>query len=169
MHSVREGLAYALRRTLPPSRQEAGTVVVLGVGSELRADDAAGLRVAERVSRMALPGVHGLAGGSAPENFTGEIRRLAPARLLIVDAADMGDPPGSVRLIEPVEVEGISFSTHTFPLNVFAEYIARETGCDLAFIGIQPLSLEFDGALSPVVARAIEETAEAIGQWLAAR
>lgn len=154
-------LAPALTTALSPRHRE-GRTVLLGVGSELRSDDAAGIRVAERVEALGLPGLRALAGGPSPENLTGQIRELSPSRLIIVDAADMGLPPGTIRLLNPDEIEGMSFSTHTLPLSVVADYLRKETGCSLLIMGIQPRSLEFDGAMSPEIAAAVEEAVQAI-------
>src|SRR5208283_643396 len=101
-------LRHALKRALEPDDQSWRTggrpVVVLGVGSELRSDDAAGVRVAAELARALLSGVHALDGGSAPENCTAEIRQLDPSHLIIVDSAHMQEPPGTVRLIEYSEI-----------------------------------------------------------------
>jgi hydrogenase 3 maturation protease len=136
--------------------------VLLGVGSELRGDDAAGVRIAERMAARSLPGVWAITGGTAPENLTGEIRQISPSHLIIVDTADMGDAPGTIRIIEPERIGGISFGTHSLPLSVLAGYLSRETGCAVTVMGIQPRSLEFDAGLSPEVARAVDEVVEAL-------
>ena len=161
--SLRRSLKKALFpspqvRKLPPSSR----VVVLGVGSDLRSDDAAGIRVAERVALMSLPGVRAVIGGTAPENATGEIRRIDPTHVLIVDAADLREVPGAVRLIEAEEVGGISFCTHTLPLSVLSTYLTKETACRVFILGIQPKSLAFGGGLSGEVEAAVEEALRAL-------
>ena len=163
---LNQHLAPALTKALSLRPEEARRVVLLGIGSELRSDDAAGIHVARRVEALSLPGVTALAGGSAPENLTGEIRRLSPSLLIIVDAADMTLPAGSVRLLDPGEIGGMSFSTHTLPLTVLASYLQTETGCSLLILGIQPKSLEFDGAMSAEAAQAVEETVQAFARCL---
>lgn len=80
---------------------QAGGVItrVIGVGSELRGDDAAGL-LAARLVRDAAP-----AGVDVRES-DGEIGMLLQLmagidRLLLVDAAADGHPPGTVRRLGP--------------------------------------------------------------------
>jgi hydrogenase 3 maturation protease len=141
-------------------------VVLLGVGSELRGDDAAGIRIAQRMESLHLPGVSALDGGTAPENLTGEIRRLSPSHLIIIDSADMGDPPGAVRLLDPDDIGGMSFGTHALPLSVLAGFLSKETGCRVTIMGIQPRSLEFDAGLSREVAQAVDEAIEALAACL---
>ena len=141
-------------------------MVVLGVGAELRSDDAAGVRVAAALGRVPLPGVHALDGGSAPENCTAELRQLNPSHLIIVDSAEMGEPAGAIRLIESSDIAGSSFGTHSLPLSVLADYVQKEIGCRVTVIGIQPRSLEFGEEMSPEVAEAARETARVLRECL---
>jgi hydrogenase maturation protease HycI len=140
---------------------------VLGVGSVLRSDDAAGVRVAAEIARLDLPGVHALDGGTAPENCTAEIRQLDPSHLIIVDSAHMQESPGAVRLIASADISGASFGTHSLPLSVLADFIQREIGCRVSVIGIQPSSIEFGETMSPEVSAAVQETALALKDCLA--
>ncbi len=132
---------------------------MLGVGSEMRSDDAAGLHVASAVSRAGLPNVHSFEAGPAPENFTAEIRRLHPSTVIIVDCAHMGEPSGTLRLIDPVDIGGVSFGTHGLPLSVLSEYLRQENGCSVLILGIQPASVEVGEVVSQPVLDAINEAA----------
>jgi hydrogenase maturation protease HycI len=142
------------------------TVVVLGVGSELRSDDAAGLHVAAALKAADLTGVHVLDAGPAPENCTAEIRRLHPSHLIIVDCALMGEVPGTLKIFKPSEIAGVSFGTHGLPLNVLADYLLSETGCTAAVLGIEPSTLEFGEVLSPGVQIAVEEAVRLLREFL---
>jgi hydrogenase 3 maturation protease len=158
-------LPTALKRALTaprPDRPPTGPVVVLGVGSELRSDDGVGLVVARAVAARGAPGLVGIPAGPAPENSTAEIRGLSPSHVVIVDAADMGELPGTARLLDPADALGASFATHGLPLSVLAGYIASEMGCGVCLVGIQPASLEFGEALSPAVSEAAERVIEAV-------
>ncbi|MCL2479599.1 MAG: hydrogenase 3 maturation endopeptidase HyCI [Treponema sp.] len=133
----------------------AGKVAVLGCGSLMRGDDAAGQLIAERLS--GLDGnAKAFCGSSAPENFTGEIKRFCPDELLIIDAAELGKKPGTAELILPENVTGATFSTHMLPLKVMLDYLHRETGCRVHLLGIQAASLEFADGLTPDVAAAAD-------------
>lgn len=121
-----------------------------------------GLEIAESIRDRNLPGVRVLLGHTAPENVTGEIRAARPSHVLFVDAADLGEPPGSARLLESFEVDGMSSSTHTLPLRIIADYLARELGCRVLFLGVQPKSVAFGEGLSDEVAKAAAETTDAL-------
>jgi hydrogenase 3 maturation protease len=167
---LRHALKTALKLPEPAYGAVAGRrhVVVLGVGSELRSDDAAGVRVAAAVGRLRLTGVSTLDGGSAPENCTAEIRQISPSHLIIVDCAQMGEAPGAVRLIEAADIGGVSFGTHALPLSVLADYLGREVGCRVTVIGIQPATIEFGEELSPEVSAAVQEVSLALRECLSA-
>lgn len=129
-------------------------IAVLGVGSELRSDDAAGMLVAKNLSAK---NIDVFLGGTAPENFTGAIKRIKPTHVIIIDCADMKKEPGAVLLIEPAQVSGVSFSTHTLPLNILADYLIKDINCEVIIIGIQPKSIEFKEGVSKEVAKAIKD------------
>ncbi len=167
-----------LRRRLP---QPSGLprVAVVGVGQELRGDDAAGVMVARALIEArggAERDHHGSAngerdhtapplrvteGGAAPENCTGTLRRFQPDLVIFIDAAQMDLEPGAVRWLDGQEIAGFSASTHTLPLDMLAHYLEAELGCQVAFLGIQPAGTSFDGGLSPAVAQAVTEIVDA--------
>lgn len=142
-------------------------VAIMGVGSELRADDVAGLLVARRL-KAALSlrtDVLVVEGCTAPENFTGEIVRFEASHLVIVDCAELGGAPGSFRLFPVEEMGGMSSNTHSLPLSIIIAYIEKRHPCETLVIGIQPKTLVFDGAPSP---EALEAADRVAGQLLEA-
>lgn len=167
-----------------PSRK----IAILGIGNELRGDDAVGVIVARELQEsgsarsgllnpLSADGFGNTAlrsrseckcpsganktliidAGAAPEAFTGRLRRFAPDLVLMIDAAQMDLPPGTIRLIEWQDTIGLSASTHTLPLNVVAQYLVAELGCHVAVIGVQAGGNAFDAPLSPAVRRAANE------------
>lgn len=116
-------------------------VAVMGVGSALRSDDAAGMYFIELLGGLIRSkDVLLIAGSTAPENFTGVIKKFAPDRLFIVDAARMGLMPGEARVVPAGDIGGLSCSTHMLPLSVMIGYLEHEARCPVAFFGIQPKS-----------------------------
>jgi len=140
-------------------RQSDARVAVIGIGNELNGDDAAGVMVARGL--LALPvradRLRVIDAGSAPENTTGLLREFRPALVLLVDAAQMDEAPGTVRWLDWQETTGLSASTHTLPPHMLALYLTTELGCDVAILGIQPFGNLFDTPLSPVVQRTVSE------------
>ncbi|MCS7060733.1 MAG: hydrogenase 3 maturation endopeptidase HyCI [Anaerolineae bacterium] len=151
-----------LRRTLRrlQRREQPVRVSVVGLGSELHGDDAAGLWVVRALMRQqsAAPSyVQVVEAGTAPENVVGLLRRFAPHLVIFVDAAEpVHDAlPGTVRWIDWRTTEGVSASTHTLPLSVVCAYLADQLGCEVALIGIQVVSLNADRRPSLPVRRAV--------------
>lgn len=149
--------------------------VILGIGQELRGDDAAGVEIARRLlelgaefftatadsrSEQGSPAsnekVLVIPAGPAPENFTGTLRRFRPELVLLLDAAQMGAAPGEIGWLDPQETGGFSASTHTFPLGILAKYLVEATGCEVILIGIQPFENEVGSPLSAQVNQAVE-------------
>ncbi len=140
-------------------------VAILGIGNELRGDDAAGVIVARELNnaRSGLPNPSGahetliIEAGAAPEAFTGQLRRFAPDLVIMIDAAQLNEPPGVIRLIEWQDTIGLSASTHSLPLNVIAQYLISELSCEIIIIGLQSEANAFDTPLSPAMRRAVDD------------
>lgn len=131
----------------------------VGVGSELNGDDAAGLWVIRGLAPMLKgePHILCLESGVNPENALGPLRKFEPDLVVMVDAADFGEAAGSIRFIDSREVDGISFSTHSLPLNLITAYLGSELDCPVWLLGIQPESLEFAAPLTIEVQNAVDE------------
>lgn len=122
-------------------------------------DDGIGPWVAERMKDC--PDWHTEDCGTAPENFTGVVRRLQPRLLVIVDAADMHLSPGEYRRIPPDAVGQAGFDTHSLPLTHIIGYL-RESMPEMPriiLIGIQPGVVTFDDTISARVINSGEAVA----------
>lgn len=148
-----QNLRIALKNKLSNARG----IALLGIGSELRGDDIAGILVAESIKKLSLksrkkhPLIKVFIGSTAPENLTGEIKRFKPSHIIIVDAAELGKNPGTVRMLSYEEIGGISFSTHRLPNKVIVDYLLGSLNCQVVVLGIQPKSIAFREAVSKEV------------------
>ncbi len=127
--------------------------ILMGVGNELRGDDAVGIYVARNFHRDDW---YVIIAGQVPEDFTGEIKRIKPETLVLVDAALMGLSPGEFRLVPIEKIPNVAFSTHGMPLSFFLTYINDFVGNSI-LIGIQPKTMEFGVQLSPEVRRGADQ------------
>jgi hydrogenase 3 maturation protease len=161
-------LVETIKKNLRSKLRNAERIAILGIGSELRCDDEAGmlaarlLEKAQGKSRSSSPSLKVFFGGTAPENVTGQIKKFNPTHIILIDAAFIGKVAGAVKLISPEETEGVSFCTHRLPLKFMAEYLVQSLGCEIIIIGIQPKSLDFGQPLSPEVKKAAKELSSAI-------
>ena len=141
--------------------------VVLGAGSELKADNAVGMLVANELKKTlsSYENILIVPGSTAPENFTGLIKAFAPDHIILVDAAYLEEDVGTIGIIDPDCIKGISFSTHMLPFNVMVKYLEHEVGCSISIIGIQPFSTELAEPMCAEVEAAGFELIEAIKQY----
>jgi len=139
----------------------AGKVAVLGIGSPLKTDDAAGMMLIEELAQrgVASEQVLLIPGSTAPENFTGVIREFAPDLLLAIDAAHMNLAPGTIALLEAEELSGLEFSTHMLPFSLMQQYLAGVGVDEILLLGLEPLSTEFGLTTSMPVAKSVRELA----------
>lgn len=159
----------SLLQKQPDPADRAERLSLIGIGNELGGDDAAGVAVIQRLQavlsdRSSLQLVNA---GAAPENITGAVRRFQPGAIVLFDAADFGEQPGGVSLLDWRETTGFSASTHSLPLHVFSAYLSSELDCPVFLVGIQPLHLDFDAPLSPPVEQAVDEIVANILEILA--
>lgn len=118
-------------------------LVIIGIGNEMNGDDAAGMFIAKELQKtLKDPKVEIFLGGATPENLTGPIKKTSPSHILIIDAADFGAKPGEIKILDKDQIEGAGFSTHSFPLSVFVDYLKQETGAVVILLGIQPKSMK---------------------------
>jgi hydrogenase 3 maturation protease len=148
----------SLTRILPPLiRKPTNSVALIGIGNSLRGDDAAGLVAIHQLQQADLPdNLYRIDSGAVPENCTGVLRKIKPALVIFIDAADMGFEPGAVALFDSDQLEQVSGITHSIPFGVLAQYIKTEIGCEVWVLGIQPAQNEVLAPLSDVVQGAVE-------------
>ena len=142
--------------------------IVLGIGNRLGGDDAAGTYVVDMVNRRwqtakaLLPAeIMAIDVGTAPESYTSVIRQHRPDLLILVDAADMGLPPGALRTITPEKISVLSFSTHHMPVSMFTSYVEEFCG-NVLLVGVQPERTETGERISKAVRKSVKKLAEAI-------
>jgi len=146
----------------PDSSNEVKHALILGLGNPLLGDEGIGVRVVEELKGLELPdGVTVVEGGTAGLGLIGLMEGYQ--RVIIVDAADMGRPPGRVVRFTPSEAQlktaEAPLSLHEIGLGeVLALAKALEVApAELVIIGIQPSRVEGGVGLSPEVEGAIPQ------------
>ena len=124
-------------------------ILILGVGNSLRGDDGLGSALAVRLDSHVNARV--IDAGDVPENFIGPIIAADPEVLMIVDAANINAPAGSMAIIETEHIANASLSTHSSSLNLFLLVLRSEIDPDVFILGIQPESTAFGASMSQPV------------------
>ncbi|MFA4843064.1 MAG: hydrogenase 3 maturation endopeptidase HyCI [Candidatus Omnitrophota bacterium] len=144
--------------------KKAKRVAVLGIGSQMRGDDAAGMLIAQQLDKEVKSSrLKVFFGESVPENIAGSIKKFAPDYLIIIDSADMGKPPGEISMLDPAQcLPSASFSTHRMPVCLLTDFLTFDISCPITLIGIQPKTIEFGKPPAEEVVRSAKNLAEVI-------
>ncbi len=156
-----------LKKALKSKLKNKQKIVILGIGSDFRGDDASGLIAARivlrRISRRKAAGrISAVFAESVPENITGLIRKIKPGYVIIIDSTHMGKKAGDFCLVEPSDIEKNLVSTHKVSLDVFARYLEQSIGCKMFIVGIQPKSIKFGSSVTKQVESAARKVAAAL-------
>lgn len=154
-------------------------ILVAGVGNVLHGDDGFGVELAWRLAKRDLPaGVRVIETGIGGMSLVQEAMRGYDA-LLLLDAHQRGDEPGTVRLLEPVLPDLSSLDAHAlrdfFADTHFATPIRALAMIDrighlparVAVIGCEPQRHhEVEVGLSAVVTAALDEAETLAVAWI---
>ncbi len=149
--------------------QERCWAAVIGVGSELRGDDAFGIEVVRRLrQRGRLPaGVRLVEGHTGGINLLFEIEDVSLA--VIVDAVKMGRKPGEMEVFRAEEADIVVAervaSLHHVGLADVLE-LGRLLGheAEIYIIGVEPADCSIGAEMSEAVRGKIEAACEAVEQ-----
>ncbi|HEV2118053.1 MAG TPA: hydrogenase 3 maturation endopeptidase HyCI [Terriglobales bacterium] len=132
-----------------------GRVCVMGVGNVDYGDDGFGVYLAEELVAAGLADV--IIAGTTPEHYLGRIAEQGFDHLLVVDATNFGDEPGTVVFLNAAEIETAfpQVSTHKISLGVLAR-VLEQTGTKVWLLGVQPESLEPGQELSRTMQASLE-------------
>jgi hydrogenase 3 maturation protease len=146
---------------------DAKFVVIIGMGNELRADDAVGLHIVRLLKPYTNNRLQVFEGHMTPEAFIGPACAVHPTHLLIVDAAELQKKPGVWQVLSSDDVEEGLFTTHAIPATEVAAEIQRRCGSKVAFLGIQPKSRDISLSLSRECQQAAKKIADIIQRIIA--
>ena len=125
----------------------------MGIGNQLRADDGIGSILANRLKSKVDATV--IDAEEVPENYLGPIIADTPEVLMILDAANMDAPPGSLAIIEMENIASSGLSTHSASFELFFLVLQSEIQPDTFVLGIQPQSTEFGAPMTEPVRKAL--------------
>ena len=128
-------------------------IVILGIGNELRGDDAIGSVLAQEMSKLFLEkeSITIIDGKTVPENFTGTIKRETPSHIILLDAVEMNKTPGQIKLVKKDEIENYNISTHAMPLSFLIKYLESTSSAKIILLGIQPKEMDLTNEISSEV------------------
>jgi hydrogenase maturation protease len=142
-------------------------ILVLGVGNLLLGDEGVGIHAVRELEKRALPPqVDVVDGGTAGLNLLDLMKGYE--RVIIVDAVDAGEEPGTILRFTPQEVasdaQALPLSLHqTEILKVLelATYLGRPLP-PIIIYGIQPQAMDWSTELSPALQARLSKLVDAI-------
>ena len=99
--------------------------------------------------------------GISPESYTGPIVRFAPEVLILADAAEMGEPPGTLSLPPSTAIAETGASTHDFTLSLIVTFLTAQHPMEVVVLAMQPGSRDLGAAPTPALKSALR-AAEAL-------
>ena len=157
-------LAEDLKRFLEVDGEN--RIVLVGIGSPIRCDDAVGLRVIELLRVKELKNILLLSVETVPESYTGTIRDFNPTHVIMIDAAHFKGKPGEGRIIPTQAISNSSVSTHSLPLTIFADFIRKSICAKVALIGVQSVNIKLGEGLTSEVEKGAQKIAEILSSVL---
>jgi hydrogenase 3 maturation protease len=133
-----------------------GRTIVIGVGNTLRGDDGFGPLLVQQLEGKVKADL--LDAGEVPESYLGRIIDSKPDTIIVADAVDMQEDPGTVAFLEINEVANVSWSTHRLSLSLFMKYVQEQTGSNVFLVGVQPGTTVFGERIT----LPMEETLQAL-------
>ena len=161
--------AFASRQ---PNRLEASpaTILIAGVGNLLMGDDGIGVHALQELQKDPIPGVTMIEMGTAILHGLSFVETAA--RVLVIDAARGGQPPGTIYCFEANEAVGLpaTSSIHALGLREALRFLSVSPPPPITVIGVEPRTIGYGMGLSPVVRAALPQVValarSTVGEWL---
>jgi hydrogenase maturation protease len=145
------------------------------MGNLVHTDDGVGVHAIRQLQLdpRVPPGVVLLDGGTQGLSLLPHISGLH--RLLVIDAVDAGEAPGTVMKFEGTSLHGLPGKSSVHQLGfsdmMIAMQLMGETPPEVVVLGVQPLSTEWDNQLTPPVQDALpfvlDQAIRQLNDWAA--
>ncbi len=133
--------------------------LILCIGNRGSGDDSVGPYIANILKKEKQKDLTVIDAGIIPENYTGNIKKIGPEILVIIDAVDMNLKPGEIRLVPKEKIGVMHVSTHGIPISVIVKYLEQYVK-EIVIVGIQPK--EMLGKMTNKVKKSAEKLIEVI-------
>jgi hydrogenase maturation protease len=145
-------------------------IAVLGLGNLVHADDGVGIHAIHQLQRdpRISPDVMLLDGGTQGLSLASHISGFA--RLLVIDAVDAGERPGTLMRFEGEALQGMPGKPSVHQLGfadlMIALKLLDESPEHVVVIGVQPWSTEWSAELTAPVRQALPALLDAVMEQL---
>jgi len=143
-----------------------GRTAIVAIGNILRGDDGLGPKLIELLKVKNVK-AELFDCGTAPENYILPILSTSCDTVVLVDAADIGECPGAMRIFDLDKISGVSFSTHNPSPRLFTDLL--KTGKDdlnIFVISMQPKTTILGASISQDVLEGLGELTDMLAESL---
>jgi len=140
--------------------------LVLGLGNLVHSDDGAGIHAVQRMQTDArVPSdVVIIDGGTQGLSLLPHISGFE--RLLVIDAVDAGEPPGTLIRLEGRALADMPGNASVHPLGfsdlMVAMKLLGDLPAEVVVFGVQPMSTEWSAELTPPVEKALSPLIDSV-------
>ena len=134
-------------------------ITIIGIGNFDRSDDYSGIAVIEKLEKTTFSDkIQIINSGPVPEAFTGKIKEFKPDLLVVIDAAEMAETPGTIRIFTEKDVNDAYMVTpHKVSMTMYTKYLRYFLeNLDAIFIGIQPASLTYAEPMTAKIVKSVD-------------
>jgi len=134
----------------------------------MRGDDAVGSVLAQELSKLLDENgsVAVFDGKTVPENFTGAIKKEKPSHIIMLDAVEMNETTGNIKLVSKEEIANYSISTHAMPLSFLIKYLESTCPAEMILLGIQPGNMNLINKMTPEVEKSASDVLDVFNNIL---
>ena len=144
-----------------------GIVAIIGIGNIMRGDDGCGPKLIESLNKRKAK-AHLFDCGTVPENYIFPILSTSCDTIILVDAADFGAKPGSMKALALNEISGSGISTHNSSIRLFTDLLMTgKDNLNIFAVSIQPKKIAFGDSLSDEVRLGIDALTDVFVEALA--
>jgi len=139
-----------------PCNDSERKALIVGIGNTLKRDDGVGI-VLLQLLKDKVDAVF-MDCSTAPENSLGKIVDINPQTIIVIEAVELHETPGTIRIIEASELAEGGLSTHSLSPGMFIDYLQNMLPTVRIFIlAVQPKKCSFGEGLSIEVSEAISD------------
>jgi len=143
-----------------------GIVAIVGIGNIMRGDDGCGPKLIENLGRRQVK-ARLFDCGTVPENYIFPILSTSCDTIILVDAADFGAKPGSMKALALNELSASGISTHNSSIRLFTDLLMTgKDNLNIFAVAIQPKRIAFGDSLSDEVKLGIDALTEIFAEVL---
>jgi hydrogenase maturation protease len=143
-----------MQQFLMENLDKSSKIALIGIGNEDRHDDFVGSFVIQQLleRELARDNLFVIDAGSAPTNYIVDLSEWDPDVIVMVDAVDAQELPGSLIKVQKDQLHSQSLDSHSNAKVMLLDFlIAYKPSLKVVIVGIQAKDISLERGLSPEI------------------